>query len=90
MKYTLESIGSALDNHIAVQHKWEAEMSQDVDLLKSKLITGNGETALVEQMHIANNWIAGANKLLWLVIASIVGQMVLVTLGLIAMFLSGR
>ena len=82
MKYTIDSIGQALDNHVSFQQKWETEISADVELLKIVLITGNGEPSLKEQVHRNNDWIGGANKLLWIVVTALVSQMVI---GLVAL-----
>ena len=75
--YTLESIGLALDNHIANQEKWEEQMSEDVTKLKEKLIMGNGELPLIEQVHVINLWMGGVNKVIWIIATAIIGQLVL-------------
>jgi len=49
--WTLESIGQALESHVANQEKWEKEMGEDMALVKRVLITGNGEPSLKEQVQ---------------------------------------
>lgn len=86
MKYTIESIGLTLDNHISSQTKWEEGIASDVTLLKQKLIMGNGELPLVEQVHVINGWMGGVNKLIWILVSALVGQLVL---GIVAIALLG-
>ena len=75
--WTLESIGRALDMHIASQEQRENQMAADMAIVKEKLITGNGEPPLVEQVHDHQKWISGVNKLIWIAVAAFVGQILL-------------
>lgn len=81
--WTLESIGIALENHIINQEKWERKMSEDMELVTTVMIVGNGEPSLKEQVHRLNDWVGGANKLIWIFIGAVAAQMVLATVGLI-------
>jgi hypothetical protein len=83
MAWTLESIGIALENHITNQEKWEEKMGEDMELVKTVIIVGNGEPSLKEQVHKLNYWVGGANKLIWIFIGAVAAQMVLATVGLI-------
>jgi len=78
--WTLESIGRALESHITNQEKWEKEMGEDIALVKTVLIVGNGEPSLKEQVHRLNDWVGGANKLIWIFVGAIAAQVVVFTI----------
>ena len=63
-EWTIEKLGIMLETHIATQEMIEGAMAKDIDLLKKKLLVGNGELSLIEQVHKNTDDLAEIDKAL--------------------------
>lgn len=78
-KWTVEDIGRALSTHIAQEKIMEANneaLSEKVNKIYKVLIEGNGEPSIREQVRSQQNWINSVNKLAWIFITALAGQII--------------
>lgn len=78
-RWTVEDIGKALQSHITreqIMETTQAALSEKVDKIYKVLIEGNGEPPLRDTVRQQQKWIEGANKLMWIFITALIGQIV--------------
>ena len=65
------------------------DIKKTVEHIEKALFVGNGEPSMKEQIHDSQNWIGGANRIFWIIIASAISLVLLlgcsVSLGVIIM-----
>lgn len=71
-KWTIQSIGVALNSHIAL----DKARDEKINRVFETVVTGNGDPPLKQEVHDHKEWIANANRFLWIGITAIVGALV--------------
>jgi hypothetical protein len=79
-KYTLQSIGEALNLHIAK----DTDRDTKINGLYQDVVTGNGHPSLKSEVERHSRWIDGVNKFIWIFVTAIIGQFVTIACGLSA------
>jgi hypothetical protein len=83
-KWTIRDLGRAFMAHTEQEGDWQAHFQEDLSELKllykdlhKILIVGNGEPSLREQVRAQSHWISSVNKVAWLVLSILLGQVII-------------
>jgi hypothetical protein len=72
-KWTTQKLGDVLRMHV----QGDRSRDQKTNALYQAVVTGNGEPPIKQTVHDHSTWIGGANRIIWMLVTAIVGQVVI-------------
>lgn len=78
--WTINGLGEFMKAHVArdeEQYKKLDEMYEDVE-------TGNAHPSMKSELKRHSDWIANANRLIWIIVTAVLGQLVILACGTIS------